>query len=53
MMKGGWEYKKLGEIGESELGKTKDTSRNKGILHPHLCAVNVLWTDSIYLISKK
>ena len=42
-MKEHWEYKKLGEIGDSELGKTKDSTRNKGSLQPYLCAINVLW----------
>lgn len=39
----GWEVKKLGEVSESELGKTLNSSKNKGKLYPYLCAVNVLW----------
>lgn len=39
----GWEVKKLGEVCESDLGKTLNSSKDKGVLHPYLCAVNVLW----------
>ena len=42
-MKQGWEIKKLGEVCESELGKTLNQSKDKGALLPYLCSVNVLW----------
>ncbi len=43
MNKQGWTYKKLGEVAKSELGKTLNSSKDKGKLYPYLCAVNVLW----------
>lgn len=43
MNKQGWTYKKLGEICESELGKTLNSAKDTGKLYPYLCAVNVLW----------
>lgn len=42
-MKENWEYKKLGEVAQSELGKTLNSSKDKGTLYPYLCAINVLW----------
>ena len=42
-MKEGWEYKKLGEICQSDLGKTLNKSKDKGELYPYLCAINILW----------
>ena len=42
-MKQGWTYKKLGEVCESELGKTLNSAKDTGKLYPYLCAVNVLW----------
>lgn len=42
-MKQGWEIKKLGEVCESDLGKTLNQSKDTGELHPYLCAINVLW----------
>ena len=42
-MKQGWEIKKLGEVCESDLGKTLNQSKDKGELRPYLCAINVLW----------
>ena len=42
-MKQGWEIKKLGEVCESDLGKTLNQSKDTGELRPYLCAVNVLW----------
>ena len=42
-MKQGWQIKKLGEVCESDLGKTLNQSKDKGELHPYLCAINVLW----------
>ena len=42
-MKEGWEYKKLGEVASSELGKTLNKSKDTGKLYPYICAVNVLW----------
>ena len=42
-MREGWEYKKLGEVATSELGKTLNQSKDEGVLRPYVCAVNVLW----------
>ena len=42
-MREGWEYKKLGQVCTSELGKTLNKSKDKGQLLPYLCSVNVLW----------
>ena len=42
-MREGWEYKKLGEVASSELGKTLNKSKDTGKLYPYICAVNVLW----------
>ena len=39
----GWEIKKLGEVCESDLGKTLNQSKDTGELYPYLCAINVLW----------
>ena len=39
----GWEVKKLGEVATSDLGKTLNSSKDKGTLYPYLCAINVLW----------
>ena len=43
MNKQDWTYKKLGEVCESELGKTLNSTKDTGKLYPYLCAVNVLW----------
>ena len=51
-MREGWTYKKLGDVCESELGKTLNSAKDKGELHPYLCAVNVLW-DKIDISSLK
>ena len=45
-MKRNWEYKKLGDVCVSELGKTLNQSKDTGSLQPYLCAVNVQW-DSL------
>ena len=42
-MREGWTYKKLGEVAQSELGKTLNSAKDKGISYPYLCAINVLW----------
>ena len=42
-MKQGWEIKKMGEVCESDLGKTLNQSKDTGELHPYLCAINILW----------
>ena len=39
----GWEIKPLGDVCESELGKTLDAKRNTGELYPYLCSINVQW----------
>ena len=44
-MREGWTYKKLGEVAQSDLGKTLNSSKDKGFLYPYLCAVNVLWDN--------
>jgi len=51
-MKQDWKYKKMGEVCVSELGKTLNSSKDTGELHPYLCAVNVLW-DKIDLSTLK
>lgn len=42
-MKKGWIVKKLGEVCESDLGKTINKSKDKGRFYPYLCSINVLW----------
>ena len=42
----------MGEVCVSELGKTLNSSKDTGELHPYLCAVNVLW-DKIDLSTLK
>ena len=42
-MKEGWIVKKLGEVCESDLGKTINKSKDKGRFYPYLCSINVLW----------
>lgn len=51
-MRKGWEYKRLGEICSSDLGKTLNKSKDVGNMHPYLCAINILW-DSIDLTTLK
>ena len=51
-MKQGWEYKKLGEVASSELGKTLNRSKDTGKLYPYICAVNVLWDMIDFTILK-
>ena len=51
-MRKGWEYKKLGEICSSDLGKTLNKSKDVGNMRPYLCAINILW-DSIDLTNLK
>lgn len=51
-MRKGWEYKKLGEICSSDLGKTLNKSKDVGNMHPYLCAINILW-DFIDLTTLK
>ena len=43
MNKQGWTYKKLGEVAQSDLGKTLNSKKDIGNLYPYLCAINVLW----------
>ena len=42
-MREGWTYKKLGEVCESDLGKTLNSSKDTGEMRPYLCAINILW----------
>ena len=51
-MKENWTYKKLGEVCESELGKTLNSKTDQGELYHYLCAINILW-DKIDLSSLK
>ena len=51
-MKHDWEYKTLGEVCESDLGKTLNQSKDTGKLRPYLCAINIQW-DSIDLSTIK
>ena len=37
----GWEIKQFTEIATSQLGKTLDANKNKGLAYPYLCAANV------------
>ena len=41
----GWEVKKMGEVCQSELGKTLNKSKDKGELYPYLCSINILWNN--------
>lgn len=43
----GWEVKKLGEVCNSELGKTLNQSKDTGTLRPYLCAINIQWNKII------
>lgn len=47
-----WEYRKLGEVCVSDLGKTLNSTKDKGELLPYLCAINILW-DKIDLSTLK
>ena len=51
-MRHGWDYKKLGEVASSELGKTLNKSKDTGKLYPYICAVNVLWDMIDFTILK-
>ena len=51
-MRQGCEYKKLGEVASSELGKTLNRSKDTGKLYPYICAVNVLWDMIDFTILK-
>ncbi len=51
-MREGWEYKKLGEVAISDLGKTLNKAKDVGKHYPYLCAINILW-DKIDLTSLK
>ena len=42
-MREGWAYRKLGEVCESDLGKTLNSSKDTGEMRPYLCAINILW----------
>ena len=51
-MREGWEYKKLGQVCISDLGKTLNKSKDRGELHPYLCSINILW-DKVDLSTLK
>lgn len=51
-MREGWTYRKLGEICESDLGKTLNQSKDMGDLCPYLCAINIQW-DHVDLVTLK
>lgn len=51
-MKANWEYKKLGDVCVSELGKTLNQSKDIGTHRPYLCAINIQW-DSLNLSNLK
>ncbi len=51
-MREGWTYKRLGEVCESDLGKTLNSSKDTGELRPYLCAINILW-DKIDITTLK
>lgn len=52
MDKSKWTYKKLGDICQSDLGKTLNHSTDTGELYPYLCAINILW-DKVDLSTLK
>ena len=52
-MKEGWVVKKLGEVCESDLGKTLNQSKDTGELYPYLCAVNIQWDRIDFSTLKK
>ena len=39
-----WEWVTLKMIAVSELGKTLDKAKNRGVLKPYLCSINVYWS---------
>ena len=49
----GWEVKKMGEVCQSELGKTLNKSKDKGELYPYLCSINILWNNISMSILKQ
>lgn len=51
-MKHEWEYKKLGEVCESDLGKTLNQSKDTGKMQSYLCSINIQW-DAIDLSTIK
>lgn len=51
-MKHDWEYKKLGEVCESDLGKTLNQSKDTGKMQSYLCSINIQW-DAIDLSTIK
>lgn len=51
-MREGWVYRTLGEVCESDLGKTLNSSKDTGELRPYLCAINILW-DKIDITTLK
>ena len=51
-MKKNWEIVRLGDLCESDLGKTLNKSHDTGNFHPYLCSINVLW-DKIDLSTLK
>ena len=52
-MKEGWGVKKLGEVCESDLGKTLNQSKDTGEFYPYLCAVNIQWDRIDFSTLKK
>ncbi|MGM9740468.1 MAG: restriction endonuclease subunit S [Candidatus Cryptobacteroides sp.] len=42
-MREGWTYRKLGEICDSDLGKTLNQSKDIGDFRKYLCSINVQW----------
>ena len=52
-MKEGWGYKKLGDVSQSDLGKTLNSATDTGKLRPYLCAVNILWDKIDFTTLKK
>ncbi len=51
-MREGSVYRTLGEVCESDLGKTLNSSKDTGELRPYLCAINILW-DKIDITTLK
>lgn len=44
-MRHNWEYKKIGDVSKSDLGKTLNQSKDTGELYPYLCAINIQWDE--------
>lgn len=48
-----WKWVRLGEIGETMLGKTLDRDKNTGEYCNYLCAVNIKWMKFDFSVQKQ